>query len=79
MLNRIKWDEDLYKDKDGNEHQNECELVWEGQTKQRNFGEMKFKLCPTEGFARDHFKQAGVEHYWDQAYSTAVLASSGQL
>ena len=25
----LRWDEDLYKDKDGNEHQNECELVWE--------------------------------------------------
>lgn len=79
MLHRIKWDEDTYTDRDGSEHNNSCELVWEGQTKQRNFGEIKFKLCPTESFAREHFKQAGVEHYWDQAYSTAVLASSGDL
>merc|ERR1712173_27922 len=55
-----------------------AELVWEGQTKQRNFGDMKFKLCPTEGFAREHFKKAGCEHYWDHAYSTAVLANSDE-
>lgn len=79
MLNRIKWDEDTYTDREGGEHNNCCDLVWEGQTKQRNFGEIKFKLCPTEGLAREHFRQAGVEHYWDQAYSTAVLASSGDL
>jgi len=76
MLNRIAWSDDTYTDKDGSEHQNKAELVWEGQTKQRNFGEVKFKLCPTEGFAREHFKKAGCEHYWDHAYSTAVLASS---
>jgi len=76
MLNRVKWSEDTYTDKDGTEHQNKAELVWEGQTKQRNFGDIKFKLCPTEGFAREHFKKAGCEHYWDHAYSTAVLASS---
>jgi len=79
MLTRIKWEEDKYTDKEGNQLNNQCELVWEGQTKHRNFGDIKFKLCPTEGVARDHFRQAGVEHYWDQAYSTAVLANSGQL
>jgi len=79
MMSRIKWEEDNYTDKEGNENPNQCELIWEGQTKQRNFSEIKFKLCPTEGFAREHFRQAGVEHYWDQAYSTAVLASAGQL
>jgi len=76
MLRRIKWNEDKYTDKDGTELENKAELVWEGQTKQRNFGDMKFKLCPTEGFAREHFKKAGCEHYWDHAYSTAVLANS---
>ena len=30
------------------------------QTKQRNFGDMKFKLCPTEGFAREHFKKVTI-------------------
>jgi len=79
MLRRIKWSEEKYLDKDGTEHDNLAELVWEGQTKQRNFGDMKFKLCPTEGFAREHFKKAGCEHYWDHAYSTAVLANSEDL
>ena len=29
MLKRIKWNEDSYTDKDGTEHNNRCELVWE--------------------------------------------------
>jgi len=29
MLNRVKWSEDTYTDKDGSEHQNKAELVWE--------------------------------------------------
>ena len=29
MIKRIKWDEDLYKDKDGDEVENKCVLVWE--------------------------------------------------
>ena len=37
---------------------------------------MKLKLCPTESFARDFFKKLGVEHYWDQAYSGAVLEAT---
>ena len=76
MLKRIKWDEEVYKDKDGVEADNSCVLVWEGQTKERNFGEMKIKQCPTESFARDFFKKIGVEHYWDQAYSGAVLEAT---
>ncbi|CAG9854113.1 unnamed protein product [Phyllotreta striolata] len=73
MLNRIKWEEDLVKDPDGKEVPNKCLLVWEGTTKQRNFGEVKFKVCPTEKLAREHFKKHKVEHYWDLAYSGAVL------
>ncbi|XP_067012586.1 U4/U6 small nuclear ribonucleoprotein Prp3 isoform X2 [Anabrus simplex] len=73
MLNRIKWEEDTVKDNDGNEVPNKCYLVWEGMTKQRNFGEMKFKVCPSEKLAREHFKKHGVEQYWDLAYSGAVL------
>lgn len=76
MLNRIKWDEDILKDKEGTEVQNKCSLVWEGEAKERNFGDVKFKQCPTESFAREHFRKAGVEHYWDQAYSGAVLEAS---
>jgi U4/U6 small nuclear ribonucleoprotein PRP3 len=54
-------------------------VLFQGQTKERHFGEVKFKQCPTESFAREHFKKSGVEHYWDQAYSGAVLESSGQI
>ena len=54
-------------------------LCSQGQKKQRDFGEMKFKMCPTESFAREHFKKAGVEHYWDQAYSAAVIAATDDV
>lgn len=41
--------------------------------------QMLFKACPTESFARDHFKKHGVEHYWDLAYGKKILeeADSG--
>lgn len=45
MLHRIKWEEDMIKDTEGNEVPNTCHLVWEGSVKQRAFGEMKFKVC----------------------------------
>ena len=32
MLKRVKWGEDTYTDKDGTEHNNKCELVWEVDT-----------------------------------------------
>ncbi|KRT81839.1 hypothetical protein AMK59_5102 [Oryctes borbonicus] len=73
MLHRVKWEEDTVKDPDGNEVPNKCVLVWEGTSKQRNFGELKFKVVPTEKMAREHFKKHKVEHYWDLAYSGAVL------
>ncbi|GJQ69096.1 hypothetical protein Trydic_g6260 [Trypoxylus dichotomus] len=73
MLHRVKWEEDMVKDPDGNEVPNKCVLVWEGTSKQRNFGELKFKIVPTEKMAREHFKKHKVEHYWDLAYSGAVL------
>ncbi|XP_025832417.1 U4/U6 small nuclear ribonucleoprotein Prp3 isoform X2 [Agrilus planipennis] len=73
MLHRIKWEEDIVKDPDGREVPNKCVLVWEGTSKQRTFGELKFKVCPTEKLAREHFKKHKVEHYWDLAYSGAIL------
>lgn len=73
MQHRVKWEEDIVKDPDGNEVPNKCVLVWEGTSKQRNFGELKFKVCPTERLAREYFKKHKVEHYWDLAYSNAVL------
>lgn len=37
---------------------------------------MKFKQCPTESMAREHFKKHGTEHYWDLALSLSVLETS---
>uniref|UniRef100_T1J0D7 U4/U6 small nuclear ribonucleoprotein Prp3 n=1 Tax=Strigamia maritima TaxID=126957 RepID=T1J0D7_STRMM len=79
MLHRVKWGEDnISKDlDDGSEdRRNRCHLVWEGTVKHRCFGDMKFKVCPTENHARDHFKKNGVEHYWDLAYSGSILESA---
>ncbi|CAB3231823.1 unnamed protein product [Arctia plantaginis] len=76
MLHRIKWEEDMIKDAEGNEVPNTCHLVWEGSVNQRAFGEMKFKVMPTEKMAREHFQKHRVEQYWDLAYSGAVLGST---
>ncbi|XP_011298839.1 U4/U6 small nuclear ribonucleoprotein Prp3 isoform X1 [Fopius arisanus] len=73
MSTRIKWEEDIVKDNDGNDVPNKCVLVWRGTSKQRHFGDIKFKVCPIEKMAREHFKKHQVEHYWDLAYSGAVL------
>ncbi|KAK3102455.1 hypothetical protein FSP39_011493 [Pinctada imbricata] len=88
MLHRIKWNEDKQKksvkvdddDSDSEEESdkgNRCVLVWEGTAKSRAFGDVKFKMCPTEAFAREQFKKCGVEQYWDLAFSGAVLESTG--
>lgn len=76
MLNRIKWEEDMVKNADGNEVPNSCVLVWEGTSQRRHFGEMKFKVFPMEKMAREFFQKHQVEHYWDLAYSGAVLEAS---
>ncbi|XP_058801099.1 U4/U6 small nuclear ribonucleoprotein Prp3 [Phymastichus coffea] len=73
MLHRIKWEEDTTKDTEGKDVPNKCVLVWEGTSKHRHFGDIKFKVCPIEKQAREHFKKHQVEHYWDLAYSGAVL------
>ncbi|XP_058016380.1 U4/U6 small nuclear ribonucleoprotein Prp3 isoform X1 [Ahaetulla prasina] len=82
MLHRIKWDEqtsntkgddDDESDEESVKKTNKCSLVWEGTAKERSFGEMKFKQCPTENMAREHFKKHGTEHYWDLALSESVL------
>ncbi|XP_063849235.1 U4/U6 small nuclear ribonucleoprotein Prp3-like [Scylla paramamosain] len=77
MMERIKWaEESRSKDAD---LESKCQLIWEGVVSERSFGEMQFKACPTELFARDHFKKHGVEHYWDLAYGKKILeeADSG--
>jgi U4/U6 small nuclear ribonucleoprotein PRP3 len=79
MLNRIKWEEDTVNDSDGNEPANNCILVWEGIAKQRSFGDMKCKVCPTEKLAREHFQKHSVEHYWDLTYSGAVLEATDKV
>ncbi|OTF75196.1 U4/U6 small nuclear ribonucleoprotein Prp3-like protein [Euroglyphus maynei] len=88
MLQRIKWSDDLIAHGDSNEHdsndksnverkrENKCLLVWEGLVKYRAFGEVKFKNSPNESFAREIFKNHGVEHYWDLAYSMSILDSA---
>ncbi|XP_064898964.1 U4/U6 small nuclear ribonucleoprotein Prp3 isoform X2 [Columba livia] len=82
MLHRIKWDEqtsntkgedDEESDEESVKKTNKCSLVWEGTAKERSFGEMKFKQCPTENMAREHFKKHSAEHYWDLALSESVL------
>ena len=46
--------------------------------KTRACGEMKFRTCPTETFAREQMKKQGIEHYWDLAYSGTVLETAGE-
>lgn len=76
MLQRIKWDEDMVKNADGVEVPNSCVLVWEGMSQRRHFGEIKLKGFPMEKMAREFFQKHQVEHYWDLAYSGAVLEAS---
>ncbi|XP_041844440.1 U4/U6 small nuclear ribonucleoprotein Prp3 [Melanotaenia boesemani] len=78
MMHRIKWEEHNSKrdDPDGDDdtkRNNKCWLIWDGTAKERSFGEIKFKQCPTESMAREHFKKHGTEHYWDLALSQSVL------
>ncbi|XP_040901181.1 U4/U6 small nuclear ribonucleoprotein Prp3 isoform X2 [Toxotes jaculatrix] len=78
MMHRIKWEEHNSKrdDPDGDDdtkRNNKCWLIWEGTAKEHSFGDMKFKQCPTESMAREHFKKHGTEHYWDLALSQSVL------
>ncbi|XP_077432850.1 U4/U6 small nuclear ribonucleoprotein Prp3 [Vanacampus margaritifer] len=80
MTHRVKWQEHNSKrdDADGDDdtrRNNKCWLIWEGTAKERSFGDMKFKQCPTENMAREHFKKHGTEHYWDLALSKSVLDS----
>ncbi|ALC44639.1 CG7757 [Drosophila busckii] len=76
MLHRIKWEEDIVKGDGQEEVPNSCVLVWEGTAQRRHFGEIKFKVFPMEKMAREFFQKHQVEHYWDLAYSGAVLEAS---
>lgn len=48
-------------------------ISFQGMSKQRNFGEIKFKVCASEKLAREQLKKHGVEHYWDLAYSDLIM------
>lgn len=80
MMSRIKWEEDLVKGDPNAEADKEvfncCKLVWEGKIMRRNFGEVKFKSFTTEKMVRDFFQKHHCEHYWDLAFSGAVLEAS---
>ncbi|XP_036261929.1 U4/U6 small nuclear ribonucleoprotein Prp3-like [Molothrus ater] len=81
MLHRIKWDERTSntkgEDNDGSgqsvKKTNKCSLVWEGTAKDRSFGQVKLKQCPTEKVAREHLGQRRAEQYGDLALGEAAL------
>ncbi len=71
MLTRFIWS---FKASNSEEvEKNDCGLVWEGMVKNRSFGTIIFKSCPTVTFAREYFKKYSCEHYWDIAQTDAIL------
>lgn len=61
MLNRIDWTKfDETKD-------NECALVWEGESRKSNFKGFRFKPIPTEMMAKEFLENHEVVHYWNAA------------
>lgn len=81
MMNRIKWEEDMVKTSEmtpegEKEVPNSCKIVWEGKVPRRCFGEIKFKFFTMEKMVREFFQKHHCEHYWDLAYSGAVLEAS---
>ena len=44
----------------------------------RAFGDVKFKVCPTEAFAREQFRKHAVEEYWDLAFGGAVMETASE-
>uniref|UniRef100_A0A914VTI5 Small nuclear ribonucleoprotein Prp3 C-terminal domain-containing protein n=1 Tax=Plectus sambesii TaxID=2011161 RepID=A0A914VTI5_9BILA len=83
MLNRIKWEDEIIgqkkdADKNAEGERNRCDLVWEGLVKKRNFGEVRCKIVTLEKQARELLDKHNVAHYWDMAYSGAVLLQDGE-
>ncbi|CAO1341219.1 unnamed protein product [Diamesa tonsa] len=82
MTTRIKWEEDLVKCSEAGiadgerDTPNSCTIVWQGKIPRRNFGEIKFKGFTMEKMVREFFQKHHCEHYWDLAYSGAVLEAS---
>lgn len=77
MMDRIRWREQPTNDKVCQDDltKNKCLLVWEGQTQQRAFKDFSVKHMESESQAREFFKRAGVENYWDLAFKMSILES----
>ncbi|CAI2348280.1 unnamed protein product [Caenorhabditis sp. 36 PRJEB53466] len=78
MLSRIKWSDEIIgqkkdAEKDAPGERNQCELIWEGQVKRRNFRDFTVHTATLEKQAREFFEKHGVAQYWDLCYSTTVL------
>jgi U4/U6 small nuclear ribonucleoprotein PRP3 len=79
MMHRIKWEEDFVKvTEEGadKEQPNSAKLVWEGKMPKRSFGEMKIRPFPMEKPIRELFQKHHCEHFWDLAYSGAILETA---
>ncbi|KAJ3023575.1 hypothetical protein HKX48_002448 [Thoreauomyces humboldtii] len=80
MLKRIDWTNDGVEDEAAEEEEearraagagpkepNRCDLVWEGDVKERNFKFFRFKTVPTETAVREFLEKMRAVHYWDAA------------
>ncbi|KAJ3090998.1 hypothetical protein HK102_001997 [Quaeritorhiza haematococci] len=82
MLRRIDWTGTRKKDEDdeadvgdssqgasgsGDQKENQCLLVWEGEVKERLFRGFRFRPCPTELKVKELLEKAGALHFWDMA------------
>ncbi|KAI8930068.1 hypothetical protein BC831DRAFT_395620 [Entophlyctis helioformis] len=88
MLRRIDWT--ATKDDDGgadaNAHAvssddmpNRCDLVWEGEVKERSFRTFRFKALPTEAMIREFLGRINATHYWDAARNYAPDAGDASV
>ncbi|KAJ3335695.1 hypothetical protein HDU93_004653, partial [Gonapodya sp. JEL0774] len=59
---------------DGTTKKNECQLMWEGEVKDRQFRRFRIHQCPTEGKVKELLEVHNAVQYWDLTKS-AVLAS----
>ncbi|KAI9207925.1 pre-mRNA processing factor 3-domain-containing protein [Polychytrium aggregatum] len=78
MLRRMDWsetsqdreredDDDAGSDAEGDDKQNGCQLVWEGQVKDRVFKGFRIRPFPTDFMVREFLERFGVVHYWETA------------
>ncbi|XP_019435190.1 PREDICTED: U4/U6 small nuclear ribonucleoprotein Prp3-like isoform X2 [Lupinus angustifolius] len=74
MLKRINWSDftketEENEDSDDDKPANKCVLVWQGSVAKTSFHRFSVHDCITEAAARKVFADAGVPHYWDQAFN----------